>query len=151
MTKIFLACLLLTSATQAADTFFVQGLTLSLRDEPSPTAKEIAQLKRGQTLQLQEAKGLWYKVNSGKDSGWAPSIMLSKQQVSAPESILKGKEDINQGARKRSSAIATAGATRGLLDMNLDLIQSIGKTNTNALKKMMSFQVKPEEAETFLQ
>jgi hypothetical protein len=124
-----------------SETIYVRSVSLVLKENPDFSSTEVSRLARNDSVVLLETKGLWYKVKAKESSGWAASIAFSKQIVAAPASLLGGKSDIGQSARKRSSAVATAGAARGLLDENLELARKLPRTNADALKTMMGFKV----------
>jgi len=130
---------------------YVQGSSLALRAEPNAGSAVLLQLKQGEKVTATESKGMWSKVKAGGKAGWVPVISLSKQPAPAAESVLQGKESVATGARRRSNAVSTAGAARGLLDAQGSLAVPMPRTNLGALQKLMSYRVSPKDAAEFVQ
>jgi len=136
---------------KAAPTMYVQGESLQARQEPIPASAVSFTLSKGQSVGTVEGKGIWIKIKFEGKVGWVPLISLAKNKVEAPKSLLKTNSQIDKNSRKRSNAVATAGAARGLLASESKLLTKVPNTNYRALQKMAKFRVPPEEAKDFIE
>lgn len=107
--------LALSSASVGAESLFVQSLKADLLEQPKFGAAAVKQLQKGDEVALLSAEGAWYKVNAGDKSGWVSRLLVAKHPPVERASILTGREDeAGREARRRASAVTTAGAARGL-------------------------------------
>jgi uncharacterized protein YgiM (DUF1202 family) len=134
----------------AAQKMYVQGESLQARKEPSPSSAVVIVISKGQAVDTLEGKGIWIKIRHNSNEAWVPLISLSKNKVDSPDSLLKSNSMIEKNSRKRSNAVATAGAARGLLANESKILTKIPKTNYRALQKMAHFRVPPEETKDFV-
>ena len=68
---VFLLSTLFASGSLAKEeTRYIKGLGAVLREKPSIHSKTITKLSRGEKVLAMETKGIWHKVDAGKNQGW---------------------------------------------------------------------------------
>lgn len=118
---IFIITNLITSWTWAEEAkdetkiVYVQAATAKLKAEAKVEAKDLAKLKRGDSLQILEAQGNWYKVQFNFTTGWVSKLFVSPSKpVTQSELVQSNDVSPEKTSRKRSSSYAVSAATRGL-------------------------------------
>ena len=131
---------------------YVQSAKAKVYEEPSFEAPVRAVLDRGARLTVLERRGRWCLVERDEVHGWVPRILLGEHPPGPKVSPLEDEkaENLVRKARKRASAAAAAGATRGLVSSE-SRQRGVGseKPDWEGLKKMESFEVPEEEIEAF--
>lgn len=108
---------LLLISTAMAETVYVHSAKAPLFLEPAFNAERLMVLTKGDALELIESEKRWVQVEVDGQRGWV-SALLVKADPPLDQVNLIGSEEVTlEGeARRRASAVATAGATRGLTD-----------------------------------
>jgi hypothetical protein len=89
----------------------------ALRAKPFTNAVVVAQLTKGNTVDIQKREGAWYFVKSGQKSGYVP--MLSVQRTSqAPAATAGGLSGVASGRSSTGGIVSTTGV-RGLNEEEL--------------------------------
>lgn len=110
-----LLALSLATSVADAETLYVQSLKAELLAEPRFGAESVRPLARGQALTALESRGGWYRAEIDGASGWISRLLVAGRPPLAKVTVFTGEEQaIEQDARRRASAVTTAGATRGL-------------------------------------
>lgn len=114
---LFVFVVALLSAQISAETVFVHSAKAPLLLEPAFNSEQLRVLEKGAELQLLEQQRRWLKVALDGDTGWV-SALLVKAEPPLDSLTLIGSDAVTlEGdARRRASAVATAGATRGLTE-----------------------------------
>ncbi len=131
---------------------YVQSVRAKVYAEPSFEAPVRAVLDQGARLNLLERRGRWCLVERDAVRGWVPRILLGARPPGAKVTTLEGEqaEDLVRKARRRASAAAAAGATRGLVSS--DPRERVGEgdeADWKGLEKMESIRVQEDEVEAF--
>lgn len=102
-----------------ADVIFVKSERAKLVDSPSFKGVVLAELVRGNELELLETQKSWRKVSVSGMEGWISGLLVSSEPPVAKVSHI-GTDDssVSGSVRTRASAVATGGATRGLMADN---------------------------------
>lgn len=138
------------SSTALAETLYVQSLKAKLLAEPAFKARVVASVNKGAALNVLQYKGRWCQVSSGEHSGWVSRFVLADHPPLNKITVLGGEREIEQNARRRASAVTTAGAARGLSAEQRRRGQVQG-ANYPALEKVEAIAISDEEAFRFLQ
>lgn len=152
-TLVFLFSLLVISGTlYAEETLYVQSLKGKLMSEPNFKSEVKLEAKRGDKLNALEKKGSWHRVSAGSVEGWINRLSVSKFPPMNKVKIVKGNiENIDKLARKRSSAITTAAAARGLSDADRRRLGQMSQADFLNLQKLegLAARITQEEIENF--
>ena len=150
MRKYLLALLITSSfAVYGAETMYVQSAKAKLLENPTFTAKSIKELEKGDAVTVTKKQDRWIQVKQGSSSGWISSLLLSSNKPIDKISVLGDDSSVSDNARRRASAVITAGATRGL---SADDRQRVGDSNTSnfaALRWVESISVSREQMAVF--
>ncbi len=93
---------------------YVRSEKAQLLDSPRFGAKSIAQLKRGDALQVLDQQGSWYKVRGAAQAeGWISSAFVAQESVKTQAGLAKSESEDPRAARRRGARAATMGV-RGL-------------------------------------
>ena len=151
---LLLTTLLTASSLCIADEnrLYVQSLKAKLMAEPSFGAEVVSQLDKGTEVSLLESNKRWLKVGAGTQRGWVSSFLLSKQPPIKKVSVLgnRGAQDLEQGARRRASAVTTAGAARGLSADDRKRTNSGDKSDYFALEQIENYSVSSRAVSQFI-
>ncbi|MCM3152252.1 SH3 domain-containing protein [Priestia megaterium] len=95
-----------------------KGITtssLNVRQTASTTAKKVTTLSKGATVTINETKSGWYRITSGKYTGWVSSsyIKVIQETTSSPSKSATGNTTVKTGTTTsnlnvRQAASATA-------------------------------------------
>lgn len=144
------AGLLLAAATGElqADPLYVQSNRAAVFDGPGFDHETLGRLDRGAEVERLESRDDWHHIETDEMTGWMPGLLLREEQPVRSDSDLDAAADLGPGARRRASAVTTAGAIRGvdederlLDDPDLDVEQ---------LHRLEAMAVTPEEALAFM-
>lgn len=107
--------LLMLSALAQAESLFVHSAKAPLLEQPLFQSETLLVLQTGAEVVLLEKQNRWLKVEYQQQQGWV-SALLVKNHPPLEKARLIGSDAVTlEGqARRRASAVATAGATRGL-------------------------------------
>lgn len=115
----------------------------TLRAQPYRDAKVLAELAPGQDLEILQQEGGWYRVRSGRQTGWVR--MLSVRRGGPRQGTpLAGLAALASGRAGSGQVVATTGV-RGLLE---ETLQS-ARFDEAALAQMEGYRVSAEEARRF--
>lgn len=102
-------------ATVFAASVYVKSAKAKILQSPKFDAPLVAEAERGQELDLLKKGDRWLNVALAGKQGWVPELLVSGDPPKERQSLLEtGGEDLTGKSRRRASAIATAGASRGL-------------------------------------
>ena len=147
----FTLLLLLTVTTALAETMYIQSKKAKLLSEPNFKSQSITSLEKSSPVDVIQKKGRWTEEQFGNSRGWVSSFILSKNPPLNRVTILKGDEvDLSKSARKRASAVTTAGAARGLAADDRMRNSDLQKTDYMALEKVEEMSVTDEEIDAFI-
>lgn len=133
--------LLLPHTALALEYLYVQSLQANLMSEPRLNAPAVTSLVRGTRVELLESKAGWHKVQHEEQPGWmfgfflAAHPPLDRVAPTITEAIDSGQ------ARRRASAVVSAGATRGLTPRERARAHTEGLADYHALQTMETFSV----------
>jgi len=132
---------------------YVQSAKAKLMAEPAFGAAVVTELERGTAVNLLQSEKRWLKVQAGKQSGWVSSFLLSNHPPLNKVTVLGGEEqkDIEENARRRASAVTTAGAARGLSSDDRKRADIHEKADFYALEQVEEYKVDPAEVSAFAQ
>lgn len=134
---VMIAALVLLPGIASAKDLFVQSVKAKIMSEPNFKAQVIDTVSRGDKLEQVEAKDGWFKVKAGAASGWvnhlavADSAPLDKVTV-----VTADAADLQDKSRKRSSAITSAAAARGLSDAERKRMSEVGQADYRAMAQL---------------
>ncbi len=143
----FAILFLLTGIASAKD-LFVQSAKAKIMSEPNFKAQVINTVNRGDKLEQLEAGDGWFKVKAGAASGWvnhlavADSAPLDKVTVVSADAA-----DLQDKSRKRSSAITSAAAARGLSDAERKRMSEVGQADYRAIANLEDLAAKISDRE----
>ncbi|MDQ2070054.1 hypothetical protein [Natronospira bacteriovora] len=136
------------AADEAERVVFVQSQNAALMAQPAFGGEPLERLARGMEVEVLEAGDSWHRIRVGELEGWMPALILRDTPPNRRESHLDRAAEMDASARRRASAVTTAGAIRGveederlLDDPNLDV---------EALRRLEALAVSGDEALEFL-
>ncbi len=134
-----------------ASVYFIKSAKVDLLSAAEKGSDVVATLERDTEVKELDVDRTWVKVESDGKAGWVSKIFLSKKKsMGTSQSLLDTDEDLSSSARKRASALTSAGAARGLRAGSDQLYQEDGEENLAALKIMESWKVDDEVGLEFL-
>lgn len=148
----FVAALLLPAVSHAAEeTRYISSLKANLLAEPNFKANKIAQLKKGQAVSVLESKGPWLKVSAdNQPNGWLSKFLTKSSPPSDRVTVLPSdKETKLKDVRRRTSAITTAAAARGLAASSRGSKEDLYKSDETGVDYMESFRISDSELDVF--
>ena len=102
--------------TALADSLYVKSEKAKILTEPTFKGALVLEVTRGTELELLSVQKSWNQINFNNQTGWISSLLVSATppidkitHIGADDSAVTGE------VRRRASAVATAGATRGLV------------------------------------
>lgn len=133
---------------------YVKSMKARIMAAPKFDSALLAEVSRGQTLPVLDKGDRWLKVRHTDKEGWISELLVSEEPLKgASQSLLDNSgEDISTKSRRRASAIATAGASRGLSAKGMREMYSDDGKNANypALEKVEALTIDPVEAVNFI-
>lgn len=132
-----------------AEPLYVQSAKARLMEQPSFTAPVLAEIEKGDAVDVEQTSDRWIRVKHGGVSGWVPSLLLSAQRPVEKISVLGEESNISGTARRRASAVITAGATRGLTADDRLRLDAQEVTNYGALRWVENIAVTEEQIDRF--
>jgi uncharacterized protein YgiM (DUF1202 family) len=137
----------------AANTMmYIQSTKASLQSAPSFGSSSLLSLEKGAQVEVIEIKGRWVKIKTGTQEGWVSKFLVSEQPpLKKKVTILKEDAPDMDNARRRASAVTTAGAARGLSADNRDRSNDSQFTNYRDLEKVEKMDINEKELEKFIQ
>ncbi len=99
----------------SAETLYVQAAQTDLKQASAMNAPRVATLKRGDSLDVQEKQGIWYRVTASGNSGWVSKLFVSANKPVGSADLNKEVQvSLEKASRRRSSSYSVAASTRGL-------------------------------------
>ncbi len=128
--------------------WYVQTDRAAVFEDPSFGGDPVARLAQGLSVESLEEVDGWHRIRVEDVSGWMPGMVLREDPPTRRQSRIDDAAELDSSARRRASAVTTAGAIRGveederlLEDPNLDI---------EALRRMEELGASPEEAMQFM-
>ncbi len=135
----------LAGPVQAEELLYVRSLKADLYAKPSFAARQLATFAKGDEMVKLAGEDRWYEVRSGAVTGWVAKLLVADQPARAGKGVIKADSGIGTSARRRASAVATAGAARGLAADDRRRLSADNTTDYSALSYMEG--INPPEAE----
>lgn len=127
---------------------YVQSDQAAVFEGPGFDNDTVGRLNRGVEVETLESRADWRRVRTESVTGWMPALLLREEPPTRASSNLDDAADLESGARRRASAVTTAGAVRGV-DEDERLLND-PDLDVDALHEMESMRVAPEEAMSFM-
>lgn len=145
-----LVVVLLFNSAVFADARFISSLKAKVFSEPNFKSSLIAQLTKGKQVEVVQAKGIWLKVAFDNQQGWVTKFLVKKTlPLDAVTVFDNTKKEVElKDVRRRTSAITTAAAARGLASVARDKDTKY-KEDLAGLTYMESFKVSPKALKAF--
>ncbi len=95
---------------QVLDMMYVRGSRVALRAAPSPESAILDRLNRGQSVQVLDRNGDWWKVRHGltRQEGYVRRSLLSNDKPSEPQQAAKPADKPVDTDGLRAGTVATA-------------------------------------------
>ena len=131
---------------------YVQSVKAKLMAEPSFNATVVTELTKGASVNVLRSDKRWLNVQVGEQSGWISSFLLSKQPPIDKVTVLDDpkKQNLEPSARRRASAVTTAGAARGLSADDRKRAHGGEKSDYFALEQVEDYSVSEQEVGQFI-
>jgi len=143
---------LLAVTTAYAETMYIQSKQAKLLSEPNFKSQSITTLEKAVAVEVISKKGRWSEIKFAGEQGWVSSFILAPKPPLNKVTILKGENiDLSKSARKRASAVTTAGAARGLAADERMRNSELQKTDYQALEKVEEMSVTDREIKQFME
>lgn len=143
--------LLLWPALVAAETVVVEVLKASIKTNPSVRARTIAQVRRGEKLEVVKKERSWYMVRlPDYRTGWVFEYSVALVEESAEEEDLFG--ELEGSSRIRVTEATAAGSIRGLSQVARVYAENRGLDErcVRAVDEMQAYAVTQQEVDRFL-
>lgn len=114
MTFLVILTVLLAGAGHASEFVYIRSLKADLYAEPSFAAKHLGVFPQGTELIKLDEQDRWYLVQVDQVTGWVAKLLVAAKPGQGRDTAIKADSEIGSNARRRASAVATAGAARGL-------------------------------------
>lgn len=129
-----IVALLLLPVIASAKDLFVQSANAKIMSEPNFKAQVVNTVSRGDKLEQMEEKDGWIKVKTGAASGWVNHLAVAgSPPMDKVTLVTADAADIQEKSRKRSSAITSAAASRGLSDAERKRLSDGGQADYRAM------------------
>jgi hypothetical protein len=100
-----------------AETFFVHSAKAPLFESAAFNSPRLQTLVKGDEVTILELQKRWVNVQFGDQQGWVPALLVNAEPPIDKVNLVGSDSITIEGeARRRASAVATAGATRGLAE-----------------------------------
>jgi len=128
---------------------FIFSKDAPVYNKPNGKAELMITMAKGQKVKVLEQKGIWYKIQLNKKTGWISKYLTSTQKP-GKKNITADVMKINlkKQARKRASAYATAASARALTKKGK--IPEAIDSDIRAIKRMEEFDVTDKEILEFI-
>ena len=151
-----LLALLASFNSYATETVYISAVKAKVFTEPRFNAPVKTTLTKGNTVTLIKTQGVWVQIEAqspkSEIQGWVSKFIISKTPLTERITILPNDEQIKlKDVRRRSSAITTAAAARGLAATIKNNAQDSYAANPEAVDYMESIKISPRELRHFAQ
>jgi hypothetical protein len=100
-----------------AETFFVHSAKAPLFESAAFNSTRLQTLNKGDQVLVLALQKRWVNVQFGEQQGWVPALLVNAEPPIDKVNLVGSDSITIEGeARRRASAVATAGATRGLAE-----------------------------------
>lgn len=143
--------LVVSQASYAAETRYVSSVKANLLASPDFKANKLAELKKGDAIAIQSTKGAWLEAKTeNNQTGWISKFLTKTTPPTDRVTVLPGDEETKlKDVRRRTSAITTAAAARGLAANKRGEKEELYKSDKKAVEYMESFEVTQKELTRF--
>ncbi len=138
------------SLSFASEILYVQSLKAPLLSEPKLGSKELASIRRGESLKVIEKREGWFKVEYKNTQGWVSSLLLSNREPMEKVSVFEEDKSLKETARRRASSYTTAAAARGLLEDRARVSQKY-MIDLSSIKWLEGIKIEEEEVLKFVE
>jgi uncharacterized protein YgiM (DUF1202 family) len=146
----FLFSIFFAAFALADSVYYVQSANGNVRSDPSFSAKVVATVAKGKPLTAISKQGSWIKVKVDGKEGYISALLVSTQPPLEKQAVVKDEtEETKPTARRRASSYTSAAAARGLTDEERKREGIEESSDFNAVKKMESIKVTPQEVSKF--
>lgn len=146
LTYLILICVFFVSGVYA-DTLYVHSAKAPVFAEAAFNSQRLTELIKGVKVEALDVQKRWVKIETGDVTGWVPALLVNSDPPLNKVNIIGSETLTLEGeARRRASAVATAGATRGLAEgeqsdnLNFDYLE---------LDEMENIPINPEAVNNF--
>lgn len=144
-------CLALTSFTTQAETRYIASQKAKVLQEPNFQASPLTEMSKGDAIEVLSTQGVWLNVKVKEQSGWISKFLVSPTPPIEKVTVLPGDDETSlKDVRRRTSAITTAAAARGLAASAAQEDTQYTE-NLPGVVYMESFKVSDAELKTFEQ
>ena len=152
MKTIFLVILslALSGLAHAEEVVYVRSLKADIYSTPAFSAERLATVPKGTKLVKLEEQNRWFLVQHGKTSGWVAKLLVAANPPKNRDTAIKADSEIGDSARRRASAVATAGAARGLAADGRRRQSEDDTVDRNSLKFMEDVTLSEDEVKDFI-
>jgi hypothetical protein len=151
MKKIFALALLAMSTLCSAETAYIQSSQAKVYAEPRFDAAIIATLTKGAQVDTLQNRSRWQRISTGSVQGWVSTFLLAATPPLDKVSVLgDDNPQLANNARRRASAVTTAGAARGLTETDRRRISDSGM-NYVALDRLEKTTPSDSEVSHFIE
>lgn len=145
------AATLFWGAALAGETLYIQSIKAKLFEAPSARTAVVAIAGRGQAVEALERRDDWVRVRLGSGEGWVAKLLVGDRPPMERPSLLGASAPLlKDEARRRASAVATAGASRGLVSGGELARSRPGEADYRALERVEESTPTRDEVSAFL-
>lgn len=138
------------SGNAIAETRYVSSVKAKLLEQPNFKAATLVQLSKGQAVEILKTKGIWLQASANNKTGWVSKFLVKATPPAERVTVLPGNENTElKDVRRRTSAITTAAAARGLAATARTESEAKHHADVAAVEYMESFKVTPAELYNF--
>ncbi|MCP1727822.1 hypothetical protein J2T60_001822 [Natronospira proteinivora] len=137
-----------TVAASEDGTVYVQTQGAALFEDPSFGGDPVARLAQGLEVRVLAEEDGWQRIRVEELEGWMPAMVLRDTPPTGRESHVDEAAELESSARRRASAVTTAGAIRGVEED--ERLLDDPNLNIEALRRMEELGASPEEALQFM-
>lgn len=120
-----------------AENLYVQSKSAKIMTSPAFDSDVAGRVKRGEKLTITETADGWYRVNTGSITGWVNRLNVAREKpIDRVSPVTESDKTISEEARRRSSALTSAIAARGLSEKDRERASSKGDPDYKALEKL---------------
>lgn len=136
----------------ANDVLFVQSTKAVIFSSPNFKADTVAEIKKGEKVDLIETASHWVKISYQGKTGWVSKLLVSSHPPQHKITVINEHEDQQQkdNVRRRASATASAAAARGLRDQERARASDHDQPNWKALDKVDAVEVDETQVNDFI-
>jgi hypothetical protein len=116
----------------------------TLRGEPYADAKAVANLARGDKVDILSKQGAWLKIKAPKGSGWVRLLSVKRGDSGSASGEASGVLDLASGRAGTGKVVATTGV-RGLNEEEL----KTAKFDEEQIRKLEASSISAEQAQQF--